>query len=126
MFVGGRLQLVLDHPDGTTLAHCEEVAKKASAVLDVVDFGSSKYVLEVSSPGMDRKLYGPRDYQRFAGHLTRITWADQERGKRTDVGRLESPTDDESLQSIRLSLEDGASLDVALADILEARLEIEI
>ena len=81
---GGQLQVILDRPEGVTISDCEQVAKKLSAVLDVLDFGSSAYTLEVSSPGLDRKLYGPRDYKRFSGHLARFTWSDPERGKRTD------------------------------------------
>src|SRR6185369_3709461 len=53
---GGVLRLFLDKPEGITLADCEHVSKLASAYLDVVDFGKSRYVLEVSSPGLDRQL----------------------------------------------------------------------
>ncbi len=123
-FEGGRLQIVLDHPEGTTLAHCEEVSKQVSALLDVSDFGDSRYVLEVSSPGLDRKLYGRRDYERFSGQLARVTWMDPGRGKRTDVGRLASDASDDTA---RLEIEtESGTLAVPIDDIVEARLEIEI
>jgi ribosome maturation factor RimP len=136
-FRGGRLQIVLDHPDGTTLAHCEEVSKKVSALLDVSDFGDARYVLEVSSPGLDRKLYGPADYARFAGRLARVTWRDPVKGKRTDVGRLgdagqlgdagPTPGDADGAPARRVALDVGGKrLDIPLTDVLEARLEIEI
>ena len=51
---GGVLRLYLDKPEGVTLSDCEHVSKLVSAYLDVVDFGKSRYVLEVSSPGLDR------------------------------------------------------------------------
>jgi ribosome maturation factor RimP len=54
-----------------------------------MDFGPGRYTLEVSSPGLDRQLYRPRDYERFVGSLARVTHRDAETGKkRTDVGRL--------------------------------------
>jgi ribosome maturation factor RimP len=82
------LQLVLDHPQGVTLAHCEAVSKQASAMLDVEDFGGDRYVLEVTSPGLDRQLYRPSDYDRFLGRRARVTFSDHEGKKMTIVGRL--------------------------------------
>ena len=124
-FQGGRLQIVLDHPEGTTISHCEEVSRRVSDLLDVSDFGDSKYVLEVSSPGLDRKLYGRRDYERFAGRLARVTWVDAETGKRTDVGRLRE-ADTSGDESLRLEIDGDRILEVPVAAIVEARLEIEI
>jgi len=88
-FKGGTLQLVLDRLEGVTLEHCKAVSRQASAILDVADFGAGRYTLEVSSPGLDRPLYGPDDYQRFAGSLARVTLRDPGDGaRRTVVGRL--------------------------------------
>ena len=73
-----------------TLADCEHVSRQVSALLDVLDFGTGRYVLEVSSPGLDRQLYKPRDYDRFAGRLARVTFQDPETGKKkTVVARLQ-------------------------------------
>lgn len=90
-FHRGHLQLILDRPEGgVTLDDCQQVSKQVSPLLDVYDFGRGKYTLEVSSPGLDRKLYGPSDYQRFSGQLARVTFLEgDERSKRTVVGRLE-------------------------------------
>jgi ribosome maturation factor RimP len=72
---GGALVLFIDRlPAGVSLADCEHVAKLASALLDVLDFGQGRYVLEVSSPGLDRQLYRPRDFERFLGRLVRVTY----------------------------------------------------
>ena len=84
-FHGGLLRITLDHPDGVTLEHCQNFSKQASAVLDLEDFGSGSYVLEVSSPGLDRKLYGPRDYERFLGRLVRVTFRVPETGRKRTV-----------------------------------------
>lgn len=120
---GTQLRVILDRPEGVTIADCEQVSKKLSALLDVLDFGDSRYVLEVSSPGLDRRLYGPRDYERFSGQLARVTWSDTERGKRTDVGRLAPFSEGE--EQVVLSTERG-ELQVPLSSIQEARLEVEI
>ena len=119
------LQIVLDHPDGTTLTHCEEVSRKISALLDVIDDADNRYVLEVSSPGLDRKLYGRRDYDRFLGRLARVTWIDPRGCKRTDIGRLQ-PSKENEADILYLALDGDSSLEVAVKDISEARLEIEI
>jgi ribosome maturation factor RimP len=125
-FKGGTLQIMLDHPDGVTLAHCEAVSKQASAVLDVEDFGSGRYVLEVTSPGLDRPLYRPADYQRFQGRRVRVTFRDgAERTKRTVAGTLESFDSAREVACVRDD-EGGAAYSIPLADIQSARLQIEL
>lgn len=130
-FQGGTLKVVLDHPEGVTLRHCERVSKQASALLDVLDFGPNKYVLEVGSPGLDRPLYRPDDYRRFIGKLARITVQHPDDGARsTLVGRLQG-FDGEivTLQEERATKRGtvaGKTFSIRLADIEKARLEIEL
>lgn len=146
---GGVLRLVLDRraatagtpegAEGVTLADCELVAKHASALLDVLDFGNGRYLLEVSSPGLDRQLYRPNDYQRFLGRLARVTFerADPaEPGvarRRTVVARLaefQGPPEGGAPGLLAtLALVDertGERLELKLGDIRQARLEIEL
>ena len=120
-FRGGTLRLVLDHPEGVTLSHCETVSRQASALLDVSDFGPGRYTLEVSSPGIDRKLYGRRDYERFQGERVRVTWRSPESGKRTIVGGLESFRAEEG--ALLVSGEDGTRHEIRINELVEARLE---
>jgi ribosome maturation factor RimP len=123
---GGLLRFILDHPDGVTLEHCESFSKQASAVLDLEDFGSSSYVLEVSSPGLDRKLYGPRDFERFLGKLVRVTVRVPDTGRRrTVVGVLESFSRNTGRIGV-LDRENGERLDLALEHVAVARLEIDL
>ena len=129
-FKSNLLQIFLDRPDGqVTLDHCQTVSKQVSAWLDVQDFGPKKYVLEVSSPGLDRELFGPRDYERFCGKLAKVTFFDgPERAKRTVVGRLLA-FDSAAPGGGRVTLsEEGSEKErvIALDDIKVARLEIEI
>jgi ribosome maturation factor RimP len=129
---GGILRLYIDKPEGVSLSDCEYVAKLASAYLDVVDFGKSRYVLEVSSPGLDRQLYKARDYARFVGRKVRVTLEDPEtRKKKTVVGRLEAfelpedaPEGDARVVVVEEPREERH--EVTLRDIRQARLEIEL
>lgn len=129
---GATLRLILDKPDGgVTLADCEQVSKQASAYLDVADFGKSRYVLEVSSPGLDRELYKPADVQRFLGRLARVALTDPKTGsKRTVIGRLQelvpSTTGNERDAVIVVADERGERTEVSWKDVRSARLEIEL
>ncbi|HVS65141.1 MAG TPA: ribosome maturation factor RimP [Thermoanaerobaculia bacterium] len=125
-FKGGTLQIMLDHPDGVTLAHCEAVSKQASALLDLEDFGSGKYVLEVTSPGLDRPLYRPADYQKFLGRRVLVTFREgPERAKRTVGGTLESFDPDRQVANVREE-DGGGELSIPLTDIQSARLQVEL
>jgi ribosome maturation factor RimP len=125
-FHGGLLRFILDHPDGVTLERCESFSRQASAVLDLEDFGAGSYVLEVSSPGLDRKLYGPRDYERFLGKLVRVTFRVPATGRRrTVVGVLESFSHDGDRIGV-VDRESGERVEVPLATVALARLEIDL
>ncbi len=100
MFSGNVLKVVLDHEDGVTLEHCEAVSRELSAILDAEDFGRDRYVLEVTSPGLDRELYKPRDYERFVGSPVKVTFWNDSR-KATKTGTLDSFTPDDTSRSDR-------------------------
>lgn len=131
------LRIFIERIDGgVTIDDCQTVSKQVSALLDVHDFGRDRYTLEVSSPGLDRKLYGPRDYERFSGHLARVTFFVDDtdtgqRTKRTIVGRLGTYTADAESQDADTQIEVLESdtqrrWDIPLGDIKVARLEIEL
>ncbi len=132
-FKGSMLRLILDRLDGgVNISDCEAVAKQVSALLDVVEFSESRYTLEVSSPGLDRELYGPRDYERFQGRAVRVTYLQPENGaKRTVTGRLTAfrPAAGSGVGggSIEVAADDGKEiLEIPLDRIKTARLEIEL
>ena len=126
-FVAGALRLILDSPDGVTLEHCEKVSREASAVLDVCDFGSGRYTLEVSSPGLDRELYRDDDYERFSGSHVKVTWRDpSSASKRTDTGILSQVhRSGGDKTSIELAVGEQ-QLTIKMADIIKARLDPEL
>lgn len=125
-FKGGALRLVLDRLEGgICLADCEAVSKLASAYLDVVDFGHGRYTLEVSSPGLDRQLYGPRDYIRFSGHRVRMTYMTDTAAKRTVIATLVSYSPDDG-GSIEVEVEKEGVLRLPLHRVKLTRLEVEL
>ncbi|HUK65707.1 MAG TPA: ribosome maturation factor RimP [Anaeromyxobacteraceae bacterium] len=66
------LRIYLDRPGGVTLDHCQEISRIIEPLLDVEDFIEPAYSLEVSSPGLDRPLRSPRDFERFAGQRVHL------------------------------------------------------
>lgn len=124
-FQGGVLRLILDREGGVRLEDCEAVSKQASAVLDVSNFGRGRYTLEVSSPGLERELYGPRDYARFTGSRVRVRFVNPGTGKRaTVVGRLAEfrPQPGE----IHLTeIDGGDAMTIRLVDVQLAKLTID-
>ncbi|MGB5658578.1 MAG: ribosome maturation factor RimP [Thermoanaerobaculia bacterium] len=122
---GTVLRLTIDRPEGVTIDDCQVVSRQASALLDVADFGSGRYLLEVSSPGLDRKLYNDEDYDRYLGSKVRISWRDPDMSnKKTTVGILE--TFDRTQKEVAMKdASTGESLTISLKQIDSARLEPE-
>jgi ribosome maturation factor RimP len=118
---GGLLRLFIDKPGGVTHGDCELVSRQMSAILDVEDPIESSYVLEVSSPGVERRLHKPADYGRFAGHQVRLILKQPQDGRRQVAGRLEG------LENglVRVSVEGGKTLAVSHENIERANLVFE-
>ena len=123
---GPTLQIMAERPDGTfTIDDCEAVSRAVSPMLDVEDPISSRYHLEVSSPGIDRPLVRPSDFEAWAGHEVKIEMAVPVAGRKRFKGSLEGYHEGE----VRLFIENpegGAKepvlIGVPFADIGEARL----
>ena len=69
----GVLRLIIDRPDGA-VSHrdCEAISRQLGTLLDVEGAVEGRYTLEVASPGLDRKLYKPADYERFRGRRVKV------------------------------------------------------
>jgi len=89
---GGSQRLVrifIDKPDGVTHGDCELVSHQVGAILDVEDVvPGGRYTLEVSSPGAERQLSRPRDFERFQGKKARVSLHEPVEGRREWEGRL--------------------------------------
>jgi ribosome maturation factor RimP len=115
------LRIFIDKPGGVTLADCENVSHQVGAIIDVEDVISERYTLEVSSPGLDRKLLKPQDYERFAGKKARIKLRHPMEGRSNFTGRLAGLDQGEAL----LDVEGGNRLRFPLDEVALARLVVE-
>jgi len=123
-FLGARratLQIMAERLDGApmTVDDCTGISRSVSALLDVADPVEGAYMLEVSSPGLDRPLTRPEDYDRFAGFEVRIELAKPLDGRKRFRGRLLGRCADQ----VRLRAEAG-EVALPLGDIARAKLVI--
>ena len=89
------LRVFIDKTGGVTLDDCENVSRQLSTLLDVEDLVKSAYVLEVSSPGLDRPFKTDRDYERSLGHFVRVHYSMEDESPAQIAGTLTEVTDAE-------------------------------
>jgi ribosome maturation factor RimP len=128
------LRIFIDKAGGVTHEDCANLSREVSTIFDVEDaVPGGSYVLEVSSPGLDRKIFKPADFERFQGSRVKLTTKDPVNGNRHFEGRLER------FESGRLTLDmaearrkfrpqQGAPqrLEIELANVEKANLVPEI
>jgi ribosome maturation factor RimP len=113
----GFLRLYIDKDGGVTVADCEYVSGQVGAFLDVEDPLPGSYVLEVSSPGFDRRLRTVEHFSRFRDEDVRIELLRPQDGRRRIKGRIVGA------QGMTVTVEaDGTDWKIELADIGVARL----
>jgi ribosome maturation factor RimP len=122
---GGASRLVrisIDRPEGVSHADCEFVSHQMSAILDVEDVvPGGRYTLEVSSPGVERKLLKPADYVRFQGKKAKITLREPREGRRHWEGTLAGVEDG----ALALETQPGTTLRFPFEHVLKANLKFE-
>ncbi len=114
---GGMIRVFIDKPEGIDLEDCEKVSLAVSAILDVEDPVPGNYNLEVSSPGLDRKLTKVEHFQRFEGETVKVQMRFPIEGRRRFRGTLVSSDDENIVVEV-----DGESLSLPLKTIDTARL----
>ena len=125
------LRVYIDKPGGVTHDDCSNFSREAGTIFDVEDaVPGGTYTLEVSSPGLDRKLSKPQDYERFVGSLVKLMTRDPVNGNRHFEGRLKSFEDGR----LRLELtprkkskkhdqvDAGTEVEIALSNVEKANL----
>src|SRR5215470_5224507 len=115
------LRIFIDRADGISHRDCELVSEQVGTVLDVEDLIPSSYTLEVSSPGLERKLVKESDYTRFSGKLARVQTRIPLNQQKVFRGRLQGFRSGKIL----LELPKGELLEVPLDVVHEARLEFD-
>jgi ribosome maturation factor RimP len=123
--LGGRnglVRLFIDSDDGITLDDCERVSNQVGALLDVEDPFPGHYVLEVSSPGVNRRIRKPEDFLRFVGERVKVQLErPREDGRRRFTGVLtEADTEGFSVDV------DGEAYYLRFDDVETARLAPQI
>jgi len=124
------LRVYLDRPPGPSnpenlgISHrdCERVSEQLSVILDVEELvPGPSYILEISSPGMDRKLVKESDYERFAGRRAKIWLNEPFEGKTFLEARLVGMADG----AVKLNIKDH-DVAVPYASIKKANLVVEL
>jgi ribosome maturation factor RimP len=130
------LRIQIDRPgsgataeESVSVEDCARVSRDVSAVLDVEDVIPAAYTLEVSSPGLDRPLRGPAEYNRFTGRRAKLVVREAIDGQMFFKGRLagtdEGPKGDGALVAVMIVTDDGRTHRVPLGAITRANLEVE-
>jgi ribosome maturation factor RimP len=120
----GVLRLIIDRAEGgVSHGDCQTVSEQVGVLLDVEDLIPGRYVLEVASPGLDRRLYKPADYERFRGRRVKVRLKQrrEELGGRRFTAQLEGLAD--GVVSFRL---DDRTLRVPYDDIDRVNLVLEL
>jgi len=120
------LRLFIDKEGGVMLDDCADLSREMSLLLDIEDFIPCEYNLEVSSPGLERPLKTPADYDRFAGRLVKVRTYEQfpdDAGnkRKTFLGRLEGLKNG----VVVLKLTEGQTASIPLERVAKANLEFE-
>jgi ribosome maturation factor RimP len=115
------LRVYIDKPGGVSHHDCEAVSHQLSVLLDVEDLvPGPHYILEISSPGLDRKLTKPAEFVRFAGRLARISTTEPIENQKFFEGRLAGVTDGKVQIEVK-----GRVISVPMDGIRKANLVVE-
>jgi len=127
------LRVFLDKPAGITHEDCANFSRELGTILDVEEVvPGASYVLEVSSPGLDRKLSRAKDFERFVGSLVKVTTREPVLDNRHFEGRLESFTegrltlDVSGVRKKKRPAGDVEKIEIDLANVEKANLVPEI
>ena len=116
------LRVYIDKPEGISHRDCEIISEQLSVILDVEDLvPGGSYTLEVSSPGVERKLVRPRDYERFVGRRIKVVLREPVGERRHWEGVLTAFHEG----IVTLEPRPGQRLQLPLAQIERANLKFE-
>ncbi len=112
------LQIMVEAEDGTmTVDGCAKVSREISVILDVEDPIDSEYVLEVSSPGLDRPLTRLKDFSNYAGYETKVEMKQAVSNRKRYSGILRGTEENMILMDV-----DGEQVKLNFQDVLKAKL----
>jgi ribosome maturation factor RimP len=116
------LRITIDKPDGVSHADCELVSNQVGTILDVEEaVPGGGYRLEVSSPGVERKLAGAQDFQRFLGRKARVVLSEPVENRRRWEGTLAGVAGD----VVTLEPSPGQAVRFTIRQIVKANLKFD-
>ncbi|MBC7798922.1 MAG: ribosome maturation factor RimP [Pyrinomonadaceae bacterium] len=107
---------------GVTHGDCADFSLHVGTILDVEDFISDAYTLEVSSPGLERELYELKDYEKFAGSLAKLRTRKPINEQRNFRGRIIGT----NVENVIFDDKTGGQIEIPIEIIAKANLEIDI
>ena len=113
----GLLRIYIDSEDGITVDDCGRVSHQVSGILDVEDPIREQYMLEVSSPGLNRPLFTEAHFRRFIGHTVKVRTRTPVEGQRNFKGTLKGVEDGNILVEV-----EEQEVSLPLSDIEKANL----
>ncbi|MDQ6785821.1 MAG: ribosome maturation factor RimP [Acidobacteriota bacterium] len=120
------IRVFIDKPGGVTHEDCSLVSRQLEALFDAEDFIPSAYLLEVSSPGLERELYSLQDFKRFAGHLAKVKITTAIDGQKNFRGRIVAVEGEEIVFDDKTNGTVRFSFDIVAKANLEIDLEAEL
>jgi ribosome maturation factor RimP len=117
---GWVLRLYIDKEGGVTLDDCTRISQEVGRSLDVENFISTPYTLEVSSPGLARPLKKEKDFMKYRNHMVKVKTIDPIENRRQFKGKLLGITENR----IEIAM-DGGVFQILLSNVAKANLEID-
>ena len=116
------VRIYIDKPDGVTIEDCSIFSHGVEDILELEDFIPSRYVLEVSSPGIERELYSLADFVKFTGQLAKVKTNAEIDGQKTFVGPIIEASEDK----IEIDDRTKGPVSFTFADVAKANLKIDL
>ena len=116
------LRIFIDKPEGVTHSDCEYISQQVGTILDVEDvIPGASYQLEVSSPGVERKLTKPADFQRFVGQKAKVVLREPVENQKAWIGKLTGFENN----IVTMEPAEGKSIQFDLDQVQKAHLKFE-
>ncbi len=116
---GWVLRLLIDRAEGVTVDDCADISGRVGAILDVKDIIDVSYVLEVSSPGVNRPLRKEKDFQRFTGHHISLKTVQSIDGQKNFKGQLTGLREDKLI----FRCDAGRELKIPMGNVARAHID---
>ncbi len=116
------VRVFIDKPNGVSHEDCAAISREISKILDEKDFIAAAYILEVSSPGLERELYSLKDFEKFIGNLAKVRTRMAIDGQRNFRGRIKA------IEGEEIVFADNTNGDVrfTFGAVAKANLEIDV